>query len=253
MNPLQRIEDKMPQFTKTEIKIANCILDDPKTFALNPIDQIVKTSKTSKPAMIRFAKKLGYNGYSQFKFDLARHIVSNNIDPQYEEVKYNDNYVEAISDTLQEFCKTLSSKISLAQIETIAQHIKKANKVKLFASNKSYITAQLLRINAYKLGIDIDCVTESSNMIDCIDCLDENDLIIIYTIKDQNEIFGSVLQRCQQRHIPSAIITQTPTLPFVTLTTYLVSLPSLDGTKLFHDDQLVFAIYNEMLLYALGK
>ena len=75
MNPLELIQHNFDSFTKTEEIIAAYVLNDPKDFARAPIETTVEACGTSKAAMIRFAKKLGYNGYAELKYELSRFLI----------------------------------------------------------------------------------------------------------------------------------------------------------------------------------
>lgn len=58
------------QLTENEYIIKNYILDHPSEFKNSTIDEISKKIFVSKSSIVRFAKKLGFSGFSELKFNI---------------------------------------------------------------------------------------------------------------------------------------------------------------------------------------
>lgn len=56
-------------------KIWTVILDDPTVVSEHSIIDAATLCGTSKFAMLRFAKKLGYSGYSEFKYAVGESFI----------------------------------------------------------------------------------------------------------------------------------------------------------------------------------
>jgi len=54
-------------FTPTERKIARIVLDDPTRLAFGTVADLARRARTSGPSVVRFAAKLGFEGYSQLQ------------------------------------------------------------------------------------------------------------------------------------------------------------------------------------------
>lgn len=245
MTPLERIQEKMHYFTKTEVIIANYILNNSQTFANQAIEETVSLLNVSKPAMIRFAKKLNYNGYSQFKFDLSYYLMTIKIENQTP----SNNSVNDILQTLSSYCVELSHNLDQKALHTIANTIINARRIKLFAYHKCFTSAYLLKVNASKLKIDMDVLSDPVTMNDSITCLDNNDLVIIYTIDDVKDIYTSLIASLRSKHIPIVLLTIAPSNANASKADISVTLPTLYNALGYSiEDQLIFTIYNQLIL-----
>lgn len=72
MNLLDQIRHVSDELTPTDKKIAKAVIDNPDDFARLDTSVISERYGFSQPALTRFAKKIGYSGYAEFKYDIAR-------------------------------------------------------------------------------------------------------------------------------------------------------------------------------------
>lgn len=71
---IQRIYSKL---TQSQRKVAEFIIDNPSKITLMSADQLAKASGVGETTVIRFARILGYSGYSDMKEDFQRALVNN--------------------------------------------------------------------------------------------------------------------------------------------------------------------------------
>ena len=76
MNPLELITLHEQSFTKSDIKVRNFVLDNLEIITARSIDIIAEKAGVSKSALLRFCKKLGYEGYSEFKYEVSKYLLS---------------------------------------------------------------------------------------------------------------------------------------------------------------------------------
>ena len=67
-----RIREVYNNMTPNDRKIAEAVLDEPEVFARYDTANISERFGFSQPSLTRFAKKIGYSGYAEFKYDIAR-------------------------------------------------------------------------------------------------------------------------------------------------------------------------------------
>lgn len=72
---LTKIKTLYPDMTDSEKYIADYILDNPEEIYNLKIDTIAKKLSLSLPTVFRFAKKLGYDGFKDFKVDLIKEMA----------------------------------------------------------------------------------------------------------------------------------------------------------------------------------
>ena len=66
-NMLNKLESMIPFFSATERKLGSFILEQPKDILHMSTSEIAKKSGVSEATVIRFSRKLGANGYTDFK------------------------------------------------------------------------------------------------------------------------------------------------------------------------------------------
>jgi len=71
----ERIASASPSLTPTERRIADAVLDDSTIVAFGTVAEVAKTVHTSGPSVVRFAMKLGFDGYSALQDEARRSMA----------------------------------------------------------------------------------------------------------------------------------------------------------------------------------
>ena len=72
------IKDKYTELSKKEKQIADYIIKYPKESVNPSIDELAKKVGTSEATLVRFVRKLGYEGYQKFRIALAQESIAVN-------------------------------------------------------------------------------------------------------------------------------------------------------------------------------
>lgn len=254
MNLFDLIQQQFEDFTKTEETIAAYILNNPKNFARHTIEESVQATGTSKAAMIRFAKKLGYNGYSELKFDLSRLLISSSFNNPEEEIKDN----EAVRFITAQYCQSIgqiNETVSYDEVRKLARTILEARRVKIFAINRTALSAMQLQMRALKIGVDLGVVTTSEVMMqDTAALLTEQDLCLIFSIKDNGRIYPVIVDSLNENGCPVCLVTMTPQMAIAKNCTQVITLPQISqGYGKFIDEQAIYFVFVEILLHELAQ
>lgn len=73
----KKIQEAYHTLTKTQRKVAEYLIDNPSKITLMSADQIAKACGVGEATVIRFARSLGYSGYSQMKDEFQRALIVN--------------------------------------------------------------------------------------------------------------------------------------------------------------------------------
>lgn len=253
MNPIDLIQSRFDTFTKTEQTIALFILNNPDRFARHPIDSAVHDTGTSKPAMIRFAKKLGYKGYSEMRFDISRFLISTSY-TNPETPSTDDKTISDITSSYVKFIEQINTTLTIDEVSTLAKRIIDARRCEIFAINRTALPAQQLHMRGLKVGVSIHVCDQTPLMGDICEVFQSDDLIIIFTVRDNSKSYGRLVETLTTRNIPIVLVTMTPTLPFADKCTQVISLPPVfGGYAKFIDEQVIFFVFVEILLHELAK
>ena len=75
MKLIETIASNMDEYTKTEKKIATYIINNVLEFTLSTIGSVADELEVSKTSLIRFAKRMGFDGYIEFRKKLQEEEV----------------------------------------------------------------------------------------------------------------------------------------------------------------------------------
>lgn len=252
MNIIDLIQEQSSSYTKNEQDIACYIINHPTDAGRYTIEKLAVETNTSKAALIRFAKKLGFSGYSEFKYALNRFLVSNNaeVSTNYHEdspISITNIYIKA----LQEFNKYITDE----QLHSLACKIKKSKKIRILGLSRSALSAQQLEGRLLRIGIDTKYVQDSIEITDTLNLLKEDDLVIAFSVADNLKFYENCMHDIHQQSAQFALITTNPSLPFKEEVDYYFSIPHVthDNSFSFLDNQALFFIFIEVLLSALAK
>lgn len=252
MNPLELIHHNFESFTKTEEIIATYILNNPRDFARSEIQESVNETGTSKAAMIRFAKKIGFNGYTEFKYELSRFLVSSSFNNPEDKVN-PDQTIQFVTSYYCSAIEQINDTVTLQQVKDIANAIIQARRVKFFAVNRTSLAAQQLQMRMYKIGFDSDVITDPIMMVDVANIMNKDDYCLILTIKDNGKHYCDKVDTLYENGCPIGLVTMSA-LPFSNKCNHIINLPPVSlGYAKFIDEQAIYFVFVEILLSELAK
>lgn len=170
MNVLELMDSKTTSFSKTERRIYEGIKRFPEHFATSSISEIAIRSGISKPALTRFAKKLGFNGYLEFQYQL-------NLDYKKSTTQHKTSLANCFCKTLLQVEEAVSDEILFNLIQRIAS----AHVTYLLGHNLS-------RLPSEELAMVLNLLTDFVALHPQQDCrpmhFHQDDVLIAYSAVD---------------------------------------------------------------------
>ena len=71
----RRIADAAPRLSPAERRVAEVVIDDPKVVAFGTVAELATRSGASGPTVLRFANKLGFDGFSSLQAEVQDEIA----------------------------------------------------------------------------------------------------------------------------------------------------------------------------------
>lgn len=246
--PLEALAAHMPTLTKTEKVIADYILNDPVLACQTDAEFLAQETQTSKAAFIRLCQKIGYKGYSEFRFALARSLSSN------ESQNNSVDSITSISSLYAKAIEQISHTLPLTLLEDFATKIINARRIKIFGSNRTFLSAQQLRLRFAKVGLDAEAIGDEFAMRDISDNLNSKDLCILMSIKGR-ERYLSLVETLKLNDCPVTLITMTAHNKLEEHVDQQIMLPIVSRltTTSFLDDQIIYFVFIEILLNVISK
>ncbi len=160
MSCILRINELMKKFTVAEKKLAEYILANPQKISKCNAEVLATLSETSGATIIRFSKKLGYNGFSDFKISLAEDLAKQVSDEEiiYEAITKGDSIKSIIHKTGLGNIQAIQDTISILNEDSINEAVEvlsRANRIVIFAVGASGLVAQDLQHKLRRINKDV--------------------------------------------------------------------------------------------------
>lgn len=250
MNPLELIQLNFEKFTKKDLLIAKFILNDPRLFIRGTIDSVTEKMGVSKAALIRFCKKIGYSGYSEYINDLTKFLIENNTSDEVD----TDN-INNIANLYSNITKELANSIDRDTFKRFVDDFLTSRLVYSLGFNRTGLSARQLSYRSWSISVPSHAITDDAIlMVDHIRSLNSNDLVIIFTTNDNTKNFAKNVPAFKETGCKVVAITANKDLSFLSECDYYFLFPSgLRKYGTFNDEQVLYYIFIEMLIYELGK
>ena len=182
---LLRIENSLPDLSKSERKVAEYIRKNPRGIIDLSVAALADACGVSDPTVVRAYKKLGFSGYEDLKLTLAQATVS----PEeiiheeiiHEEISAGDS-VQAVRDKVfQSAVLALQFTRDMLEPETLAaaaQMLMNARKIVIFGLGGSAPVAMDLHHKLLRLGLNAAVYTDPHLQVIACNYLDERDAVL---------------------------------------------------------------------------
>lgn len=205
---------ELTNLTNQEQAVADYIVENPSQILSMTMADLSLASYTSDATIIRLCKKLGFRGFTDFKYYFASqyHDISFNKTINAKDfVSHNINFnefSELYPNALKRSIEFTKSNFSQAQLNRIANQILDSNKIMFFGLNSSYSLADIYAKRFAELGID--AIAETNLNFHIIAYLQTNKLksfAILLSMSGVNSMVNEVVPKLIELNIPFLVIT----------------------------------------------
>ena len=255
MDPIQLLQDRYEELTKSEQKLAKYLLSNPQSILNLTIDTITKAAGSSNAAMVRLCQKLGYKGFSEFKFSMQRSLIAHSAaqtDPEGQVSPHQE-----ILNAYTGYINQIPQFVSREELQRMAKAICGANRLVFYGINRTFLSAQQLSHRLRRIGIFNEATEDWIVMGDNAAILEEGDCCVLFTMKGRGgvEQYSSTAQNLKKRGCHVILVTMTANLPIAKHADQVILLPcpSRDPLANFYEDQIVTFLFIELLLYEVTR
>ncbi len=155
LNIINAIELARPDLRKSELKVANYILQQPdKVIHLRIVD-LAQHASVSEPTVVRFCRAIGCDGFQEFKLKLAQHMANS---PSFEEFTLNEHdsareYTIKVFDSAMNTLKNVRDSLDTRAIEAAVAVLQKARRVEFYGFGASSPVATDAQHKFFRLQI----------------------------------------------------------------------------------------------------
>lgn len=250
MNPIELINLHEAEFTKTDEKIKTYVISNPDYIASYPIIYVAAKAGVSKSALLRFCQKLGYNGYSEFKYEVSKYLLSGNFKNSTilkSNIDIIENYVSCI--------QKLPDYISEDSLISLGNYISNASRIRIFGLHESGLSATYFTYRLASLGIDSEAITHCGIFSEKASFSTTSDFHIFISVSGTTDYITAAAKTSFDRYTPCALITQNNKAKYSNKYDCFISIPSLnlDKNQLFLDSQAILLITIDLIINKLSK
>ncbi len=264
--PLMTIRDNMETFTRGEQRIAQYFLDNPNSILEeSSITDLAQSMGSSNTSIIRFCQKLGYQGFSEFRFALRRELLQRGVvsEPKAQPVE-GDGWPEAerLLDVYKRYIGLIPQFVKRDQVDELARYIQAARRIVIWGVNRTALSAQQLSYRLSRIGYFSKMTSDYVVMSDDAEILEENDLCIVFSMNGRGNNMGisrsgsysANMETAHARGAHVVLITMNKDLGLRKHADLSIVLPwiSHENKSNFFEDQIVVYAFIELLLLQLS-
>lgn len=227
---LLRIENILPQLSKSEKKVATYIKDHPWEVIGLSVAGLGAACAVSDPTVVRAYKKLGFSGFEELKLTLAQATVSPD-KTVHEEIAANDSVRDVRDKVFQSAVFALHftrDMLDPGDLEAAARVLMNARKIAIFGLGGSACVAMDLHHKLLCLGLDAVVCTDPHLQIVTGSFLDEQDAVFAISYSGSSRCVVDSAQAAKNRGTKIITLTSAGKSPLSKLANVSLSTNSSD-------------------------
>jgi DNA-binding MurR/RpiR family transcriptional regulator len=241
MNFMDNIQLKRSTLTKNEAKACDMICADLKLVQNCSIQELSDRIGVTKTTIMRFAQKMGYSGYSEFKYAVINYVNSPD-DRDHSEEDRITSAENIYADTIRLIHHTADE----SKMKGLASEIIKARTVYLAGMINSHVSAMQMYYSLLMFGIRAT-VLDSVEAVKSVDmCVGRNDLVIVYSVSGKSGIMKAISELKDSTGCRVVMITSNNISSIADDSIVLPSLSVARGSLL--EDVPVYSVFNAILV-----
>lgn len=243
MTTIEKIQQSLPELSRSERKVADHFLKYPYDAQRLTIDTAADLIGVSRSALIRFTQKLGFSGFSEFRYNLINDSKS--------EKSRKTGAGETAINSYAELFQLMENSLSAECMSNAADLIIHASRVLTVGRYHSYMSAQQMAFRLNRLGIDAMSLEDSTIIDRYTNILRGGDVVIVFSISADTS-YIEWLEQFRKNRVSIIIFTMAEDSPTLQAADTAVLLPSAIhfGQSYILDEAIPFFLAIEMVVGA---
>jgi RpiR family carbohydrate utilization transcriptional regulator len=233
---LLTIRGLLPSLTAGEKKIGNYVLRHPDEVVKLSITELAEASDVSDATIFRFCRKVGTEGYQDFKIALAKESVSPD-SLVYADVIPEDSLMTMAEKIVEANVKALRDTLKVLDVEALDRALNAilaANQVQIYAVGGSGVAARELQFKLMQLGINANAFIDSQMQFISASLLTDGDVGIAISHSGTKRHTVEALKLAKATGATTICVTSHPASPVAEVAD--IKLHTSAWESLVHDD-----------------
>jgi len=206
---LAQIQRALAQLSPAERRVAEHVLEHPRTVLADPIATIAKAAGVSQPTVIRFCRTLGCEGLSDFKLKLASGL-SGTVPITHTQVTGSDSMVELGAKVLSNTASSilaLREQLSREPLARATALLSAAQRIEFYAVGHYGVVASDAQFKFLRFGLPCNAVTDVRLMPLAAQVLRTGEVAVIISSSGKIDELLGVADTARARGVPVLAIT----------------------------------------------
>lgn len=243
MNPMQKVSIHYSNLTKSEQATCNLIIESPAIVVEKPIAEAAEIYQVSPSSIVRLSKKLGYKGYSEFRYALEAFQKDTLYQKENKKTLYNQ-VIQIYRSTLDELNNELDEDKILKLVSSLSE-----KNIKTVGIGSSALAAHQLANSLCVENKWAECIDDNVKITLLEGNLSKSDSIIFFTVSASSEFYYKEAKKWKNSGAEIIVITTNPEGKLNHLADLTISLPSLPLTTLQFSKHIRY-LENRSIFYA---
>jgi len=233
---LLTIRGLLPSLTAGEKKIGNYVLRHPDEVVKLSITELAEACDVSDATIFRFCRKVGTEGYQDFKIALAKESVSPD-SLVYADVIPEDSLMTMAEKIVEANVKALRDTLKILDAEALDRALNAilaANQVQIYAVGGSGVAARELQFKLMQLGINANAFIDSQMQFISASLLTDGDVGIAISHSGTKRHTVEALKLAKATGATTICVTSHPASPVAEVAD--IKLYTSAWESLVHDD-----------------
>lgn len=235
MDIFTALTDEDDRLTAGEKRLARVILDDAE-FALNAsIVELADRAAVSPPTVTRFCRRLGFQGYPDFKLQLARsaYVGLRYLRPDAAETATPASVADDIVGKAQNALFQLRQALDLAAVEEAAGMLRRAGMIYAFgAGGNSAMIAHELANRLFRLGCRVSATSDHGMALMLSAAAARDDVVFGSSFSGRNAELVRCFRVLAERGVPTIALAQSGS-PVAEAASLVIAVDLPEGVNIF--------------------
>lgn len=204
------------RLTPTERRIAKAVLADPTLLAFGTVSDLAEQVGTSRPSIVRFATKLGFEGYTQLQ-EQVRDRLSQQLSRPSQRIRHQEDSEEPARAALEEAISSVFDALSGDRLATLGDPIVRARAVWILSGETSRAGAHALHSGLAMVRPEVQLVNEHSSGRDLSSAM-PGDTAVVFDFARYRRHSITATETLAEHGVEIVAITDGPLSPLAALT-----------------------------------
>ncbi len=210
------------RLTPTERRIAEVVLADPTLLAFGTVSDLATRVSTSRPSIVRFATKLGFEGYTDLQA-WVRDGVSRQLSSPSERIRHPGDGRDSVRLALEGAIRHAFDALDRERLATLAAPLVSAARVWILSGETSLAGAHVLQSGLSMVRSDVHVVLEHSVGRD-LSGATERDAAVVFDFARYRRYAVTAARTLAELGVSIVAITDGPLSPLAALTPHWCEL-----------------------------